>query len=72
MNTYVSPYYFYSIPIALIIALIFLNYLAMTFAKTARRALAKMEEAMAAEHELYPWYRLLLAHSLGTPYLRLK
>ena len=33
---HVSPYYFYSIPIALIIALIFLNYLAMTFGKQSR------------------------------------
>ena len=52
---HVSPYYFYAIPIALIIALIFLNYLAMTFGKQSRlrrEALAKMEEVMATEHEL--------------------
>ena len=33
---HVSPYYFYSIPIALIIALIFLNYFAMTFGTQSR------------------------------------
>ena len=33
---HVSPYYFYSIPIALIIALIFLNYLAMSFGTQSR------------------------------------
>ena len=43
---HVSPYYYYSIPISLIIALIFLNYFAMTFGKQSRlrkEALAKME-----------------------------
>jgi two-component system sensor histidine kinase RegB len=49
------PYYYFSIPIALIIALIFLNYFAMTFGTQSRlrkEALAKMEEVMAKEHEL--------------------
>ena len=48
---HVSPYYFYSIPIALIIALIFLNYLAMSFgtqSRLRREALAKMEEVRYA------------------------
>ena len=52
---HVGPYYFYSIPIALIIALIFLNYLAMSFgtqSRLRREALSKMEEVMATEHEL--------------------
>ena len=52
---HVSAYYFYSIPIALIIALIFLNYLAMSFgtqSRLRREALAKMEEVMATENEL--------------------
>ena len=69
---HVSPYYFYSIPIALIIALIFLNYLAMTFGKQSRlrrEALAKMEEVMATEHELLSLggQAAAAAHSLGTP-----
>ena len=52
---HVSPYYYYSIPIALIIALVFLNYFAMTFGTQSRlrkEALTKMEEVMAKEHEL--------------------
>ena len=52
---HVDPYYFYSIPVSLIIALIFLNYLAMSFgtqSRLRREALAKMEEVMATEHEL--------------------
>ena len=74
---HVSPYYFYSIPIALIIALIFLNYLAMTFGKQSRlrrEALAKMEEVMAAEHELLSLggQAAAAAHSLGTPLSTIK
>ena len=52
---HVSPYYYFSIPVALIIALFFLNYFAMTFGNQSRlrkEALAKMEEVMAQEHEL--------------------
>ncbi len=72
VHFHVSPYYFYSIPIALIIALIFLNYLAMTFGKQSRlrrEALAKMEEVMATEHELLSLggQAAAAAHSLGTP-----
>ena len=54
IHFHVSPYYYYSIPIALIIALVFLNYFAMTFGTQSRlrkEALAKMEEVMAQEHE---------------------
>ena len=74
---HVSPYYFYSIPIALIIALIFLNYLAMTFGKQSRlrrEALAKMEEVMATEHELLSLggQAAAAAHSLGTPLSTIK
>ena len=74
---HVSPYYFYSIPVALIIALIFLNYLAMTFGKQSRlrrEALAKMEEVMAAEHELLSLggQAAAAAHSLGTPLSTIK
>ena len=69
---HVSDYYYYSIPIALIIALVFLNYFAMTFGNQSRlrkEALAKMEEVMATEHELLSLggQAAAAAHSLGTP-----
>ena len=74
---HVSGYYFYAIPIALIIALIFLNYLAMTFGTQSRirmEALAKMEEVMATEHELLSLggQAAAAAHSLGTPLSTIK
>ena len=74
---HVSPYYFYSIPIALVIALIFLNYLAMSFgtqSRLRREALAKMEEVMATEHELLSLggQAAAAAHSLGTPLSTIK
>ena len=74
---YVSPYYYYSIPIALIIALFFLNYFAMTFGHESRlrkEALAKMEEVMAKEHELLSLggQAAAAAHSLGTPLSTIK
>ena len=74
---HVSPYYFYSIPIALIIALIFLNYLAMSFgtqSRLRREALSKMEEVMATEHELLSLggQAAAAAHSLGTPLSTIK
>tara|TARA_B100001057_G_scaffold2655_1_gene2459 strand:+ start:4407 stop:5687 length:1281 start_codon:yes stop_codon:yes gene_type:complete len=77
VHFHVSPYYFYSIPISLIIALIFLNYLAMTFGKQSRlrrEALAKMEEVMATEHELLSLggQAAAAAHSLGTPLSTIK
>jgi two-component system, sensor histidine kinase RegB len=74
---HVSPYYYYSIPIALIIALVFLNYFAMTFGTQSRlrkEALAKMEEVMATEHELLSLggQAAAAAHSLGTPLSTIK
>ena len=74
---HVSPYYYFSIPIALIIALIFLNYFAMTFGSQSRlrkEALAKMEEVMAKEHELLSLggQAAAAAHSLGTPLSTIK
>ena len=74
---HVSPYYFYSIPIALIIALIFLNYFAMTFgiqSRLRKEALNKMEEVMAKEHELLSLggQAAAAAHSLGTPLSTIK
>ena len=77
IHFHVSPYYYYSIPIALIIALVFLNYFAMTFGTQSRlrkEALAKMEEVMAQEHELLSLggQAAAAAHSLGTPLSTIK
>ena len=74
---HVSSYYYYSIPISLIIALIFLNYFAMTFgiqSRLRKEALAKMEEVMAKEHELLSLggQAAAAAHSLGTPLSTIK
>jgi two-component system sensor histidine kinase RegB len=74
---HISPYYHYSIPIALIIALIFLNYFAMTFgiqSRLRKEALSKMEEVMAKEHEMLSLggQAAAAAHSLGTPLSTIK
>ena len=74
---HVDPYYYYSIPTALIIALIFLNYFAMTFGAESRlrkEALNKMEEIMAKEHEMLSLggQAAAAAHSLGTPLSTIK
>ena len=74
---HVSPYYFYSIPLALIIALVFLNYFAILFGSESRlrkEALNKMEEVMAKEHELLSLggQAAAAAHSLGTPLSTIK
>ena len=72
-----NHYYYYSIPTALVIALVFLNYLAMSFGTQSRlrsEALAKMEEVMASEHELLSLggQAAAAAHSLGTPLSTIK
>ena len=74
---HVSPYYSYSIPIALIIALLFLNYFAIIFSaesKLRKDALNKMEEIMAKEHEMLSLggQAAAAAHSLGTPLSTIK
>ena len=74
---HVSPYYYYSIPVALIIALIFLNYFAIilgTQSRLRKEALSKMEEVMATEHELLSLggQAAAAAHSLGTPLSTIK
>ena len=74
---HVSLYHFYSIPLSLIIALMFLNYLAMSFgtqSRLRREALGKMEEVMATEHELLSLggQAAAAAHSLGTPLSTIK
>ena len=74
---HVSPYYYYSIPISLIIALIFFNYFAIIFGSESRlrkEALNKMEEIMAKEHEMLSLggQAAAAAHSLGTPLSTIK
>ena len=74
---HVDPYYYYSIPIALIIALIFLNFFAIIFGSESRlrkEALNKMEEVMAKEHEMLSLggQAAAAAHSLGTPLSTIK
>ena len=74
---HVDNYYYYSMPIALIIALIFLNYFALSFGKESRirkEALNKMEEIMSKEHELLSLggQAAAAAHSLGTPFSTIK
>ncbi len=74
---HVSNYYFYAIPLALIIALLFLNYFAIIFgveSKRRKEALNKMEEIMAKEHEMLSLggQAAAAAHSLGTPLSTIK
>ena len=79
LNEYfhVSQYYIYSIPTALIIALIFINYFTLNFGSESRlrkEALNKIEEIMAKEHELLSLggQAAAAAHSLGTPFSTIK
>ena len=74
---HVSDYYYYSIPVSLIIALVFLNYFAIIFGTESRlrkEALTKMEEVMAKEHEMLSLggQAAAAAHSLGTPLSTIK
>ena len=74
---HISDYYFYSIPVALIIALVFLNYFAIIFGSESRlrkEALNKIEEVMAKEHEMLSLggQAAAAAHSLGTPLSTIK
>ena len=74
---HVSEYYYFAIPVALIIALIFLNYFAIIFGTESRlrkEALNKMEEIMAKEHEMLSLggQAAAAAHSLGTPLSTIK
>tara|TARA_B110000238_G_scaffold137923_1_gene148623 strand:+ start:67 stop:924 length:858 start_codon:yes stop_codon:yes gene_type:complete len=74
---HVDAYYYYSTPIALIIALIFLNYFALSFGTESRlrkEALNKIEEIMSKEQELFSLggQAAAAAHSLGTPFSTIK
>ncbi len=72
IHFHVPDYYLYSIPSALVIALIFLNYFGFRFGYEARRrgnALNKLELVLAKEQELESigHQAAAAAHSLGTP-----
>jgi len=74
---HVSSHYYYSIPISLIVALVFLNYFALSFGVESRlrkEALNKIEEIMSKEHELLSLggQAAAAAHSLGTPFSTIK
>ncbi len=72
LHFHVPDYYIYSVPSALVIALIFLNYFGFRFGYEARRrgnALNKLELVLAKEQELESigHQAAAAAHSLGTP-----
>ena len=72
IHFHVPDYYLYSIPTALIIVLVFLNYFGFRFGYEARRrgnALNKLELVLAKEQELESigHQAAAAAHSLGTP-----
>ncbi len=74
---FINNYYYYSIPLALIIALIFLNYFALTFGKESnlrKEALNKIQEVISKEHELVSLgaQAAAAAHSLNTPLSTIK
>ena len=74
---HIDTLYYFSIPVALTIALVFLNYFAIIFGKESRlrkEALNKMEEVMAKEHEMLSLggQAAAAAHSLGTPLSTIK
>jgi two-component system sensor histidine kinase RegB len=73
----INYYYYYSIPLALIIALLFLNYFALIFGKESnlrKEALNKIQELISKEHELVSLgtQAAAAAHSLGTPLSTIK
>ena len=78
LNEYIfNIYYYYSVPIALIIALIFLSFFALTFgneSKVRKEALDKIQEVISKEHELVSLggQAAAAAHSLGTPLSTIK
>ena len=72
LHFHVPEYYVYSIPLALVIVLIFLNYFGFRFGFEARKrgnALSRLESLLAKEQELdtIGHQAAAAAHSLGTP-----
>ena len=78
LNEYIfSNYYYYSVPLALIIALVFLSFFALTFgneSKVRKDALDKIQEVISKENELVSLggQAAAAAHSLGTPLSTIK
>ena len=73
----VDFYFYYSIPISLVIALFFLNFFAITFAQESslrKDALDKIQQLIAKEHELVSLggQAAAAAHSLATPLSTIK
>ena len=72
LHFHVPDYYLYSIPVAIIIGLIFLTYFGARFGAESRKrteALNRLELILAKEHELESigLQAAAAAHSLGTP-----
>ena len=78
LNEYkISLYYYYAIPLALIVALFFLNYFAFIFGletNLRKDALDKIQEVISKEHELVSLggQAAAAAHSFGTPLSTIK
>jgi len=77
LSNSLNEYIYYSIPIALISAVVFMNYFALSFEDQTRlrkEALSRMDEVMAKEHELLSLggQAAAAAHSLGTPLSTIK
>ena len=78
LNEYIfNNYYYYSVPLALIIALIFLSFFAITFGQESslrKDALNKIQQLIAKEHELVSLggQAAAAAHSLATPLSTIK
>ena len=73
----INDYYYFALPLALIVALLFLNYFAIIFGRESRlrkEALDKIEEVIAKEHELVSLggQAAAAAHSFGTPLSTIK
>ena len=71
----VSYYYYYSIPLGLIVALIFLNFFAIMFGtenRLRKEALDKIQEVIAKEHELVSLGGQAAAAALENTYQQLK
>ncbi len=78
LNNYIfNQYFYYSVPIALIIALIFLSFFAIIFGHESslrKDALGKIQQLIAKEHELVSLggQAAAAAHSLATPLSTIK
>ena len=77
LESVTNIYLYYSIPLALIVALLFLNYFALSFGKESnlrKEALDKIQEVISKEHELVSLggQAAAAAHSLGTPLSTIK